>query len=602
MLREDHTPPLTSADPVSHGPTGVGVPELLPLVIGVTGHRDLLEADRPTLEARILEIFRLLRTKYPHTPLVILSPLAEGADRLVARVGLEFGAQLIAPLPMDRGAYEEDFGNPQSLAEFRELLRRSRLSFSIDGPDGDCGSSREACYARVGAYVAAHCQILISLWDGSDNGREGGTAQVVGFRLEGVPHRLAPASSPLDVPENGPVYQIVTPREGMPEPEGKLNLIVRYPGAPGVEDSMRAGFDRIFGLMDEYNRDMLELSPALAGERARSRSYMLSGEESGELPGSLASDLDRYAEADTLAQHYQRKTYRALHTLIAVVFVLAGLFQAHVHLRQVYKLDAPTDRPWYAATLIVVDRESRVYLSTLDVLYLALLGVSFERFRRARQGNYHNKYLDYRAIAEALRVQFYWRLVGIGESVADHYLRKQKGDLDWIRNAVRIGGILADREADGPPADERRRITLVMDRWVVDQERFFTGRATRAFEQSGWLRSLGNWSFHAGLFFLVIRAFAPPDHPLIISLAMALAVALLLNVYAKVTALSEHAKQYRRMSVLFAHASRQLKDLLAADRIAEARVLFRDLGRESLAENGDWVLLHRDRPLELPRV
>ena len=83
---------------------------------------------------------------------------------------------------------------------------------------------------------------------------------------------------------------------------------------------------------------------------------------------------------------------------------------------------------------------------------------------------------------------------------------------------------------------------------------------------------------------------------------LALAVVLLVNVYAKVTAFKEHAKQYRRMSSLFAHASRQLKDLMGLDNVDKARDLLRELGKESLAENGDWVLLHRERPLELPRV
>ncbi len=604
VIQDRPASPASAAQP-SDRPGSVDVPERLPLVIGVTGHRDMLERDRLSLEAKVLEIFRLLRSRHPNTPLVLLSPLAEGADQLVARVGLEFGAQLIAPLPMEIGAYEEDFGEPEALAEFRKLLGRASRAFTVAGPDAGREDSREGCYARMGAYIAAHCQILIALWDGIDNGREGGTGQVVGFKLEGVPHRFAPANSPLDIPEAGPVYQLVTPRAGQAEPERKLDLIVRYPGAPGApgdEGAMRAVYDRIFGLMDEYNRDIISLRPSLAGERATSRSYVVSEAEAGESTGPLAEDLDRYAVADTLAQHFQRKTHGALHAMIGVVFVLALLFQAHVRSRQVYKLDSASTRPWYAATVIVVDPASRVYLTTLDVLYLGLLGVAITLFRRARRGNYQNKYLDYRAIAEGHRVQFFWRLAGIGETVADHYLRKQKGDLDWIRNAVRIGDILGGREAVARPEDDRARIALVMDRWVVDQERFFTRRATRAFEQSGWLRTLANGSFYAGLIFLVIRAFAPPDHPLIITLATVLAVAILLNVYAKVTALSEHAKQYRRMSALFAHASRQLTDLLAADRVAEARGLLRDLGRESLAENGDWVLLHRERPLELPRV
>ena len=65
---------------------------------------------------------------------------------------------------------------------------------------------------------------------------------------------------------------------------------------------------------------------------------------------------------------------------------------------------------------------------------------------------------------------------------------------------------------------------------------------------------------------------------------------------------SEHAKQFGRMSILFDTADRRLEALLSAGRYADARDLIRDLGREALLENGDWVLLHRERPLEVPHA
>ena len=36
-------------------------------------------------------------------------------------------------------------------------------------------------------------------------------------------------------------------------------------------------------------------------------------------------------------------------------------------------------------------------------------------------GDYDNKYFDYRALAEGLRVQIFWRIAGLRDSVADHY-------------------------------------------------------------------------------------------------------------------------------------------------------------------------------------
>ena len=59
---------------------------VLPLVIGVTGHRDLCQQDVAALEDAVRNCLRELRGICPNTPFVLLSPLAEGADRLVARV------------------------------------------------------------------------------------------------------------------------------------------------------------------------------------------------------------------------------------------------------------------------------------------------------------------------------------------------------------------------------------------------------------------------------------------------------------------------------------------------------------------------------------
>jgi hypothetical protein len=81
----------------------------LQLFIGITGHRDLRTEDIPNLEKAIRQVFEGLARDYPHTPVFLLSPLAEGADRLAARVALEMGVSLAVPMPMPQEEYEKDF-------------------------------------------------------------------------------------------------------------------------------------------------------------------------------------------------------------------------------------------------------------------------------------------------------------------------------------------------------------------------------------------------------------------------------------------------------------------------------------------------------------
>ena len=59
-----------------------------------------------------------LRSQYPATPFVILSGLAEGAERLVARIAMEeMDAALVAVLPMPPDDYEGDFESDASKAQ-----------------------------------------------------------------------------------------------------------------------------------------------------------------------------------------------------------------------------------------------------------------------------------------------------------------------------------------------------------------------------------------------------------------------------------------------------------------------------------------------------
>ena len=62
----------------------------VPIVLGVTGHRDLPSEDADALRMNIRQFFEQLQRTYPNSPFKLISGLAEGADSLVAEVALEF--------------------------------------------------------------------------------------------------------------------------------------------------------------------------------------------------------------------------------------------------------------------------------------------------------------------------------------------------------------------------------------------------------------------------------------------------------------------------------------------------------------------------------
>jgi len=635
--------------------TNTGAPKgPLPLVLGITGHRDLRPEDGPALAAGVRGIFEELRVRYKATSLVLLSSLAEGADRLAARVALGLGARLVVPLPMDREDYENDFPTQESRTEFRELCKSSARTFVIDRVHGQHGEPREWAYLRAGAYIARNCQILIALWDGVESKKTGGTAEVVRFKLEGVPEEFDPGRGFLDHHETGPVYQIVTPRAGEPEPARMLTRVEHASAVSGGQPEAQAAAGRAFLLIDEFNRDAIALAGTAAADRERSKNYILPEHERAPLPDPLTATLERYAVADSLAVQFQRRSHRALVVILCLAFLVTCLLQMHNRLRSLFPYVDRRQRndvrhPWYSVPLVPIDVANpgnSVWLAPYDLLYLVAVAALFAFFWRVRYRDDQKKYLDYRALAEGLRVQFYWRLAGLTESASDFYLRKQKGELDWIRAAIRdldiVEGIAVPDDHD-PPGGLEHRLRLVLRHWVEGQVLYFVGvarreqvrhrrsavvqkvralllegsnptknlpgraQAQRADRLSRILQASGTALLYAvGPCFVVVRAFAPPQHGAVIFLILLATVLVLVGIYARVQAFAEHAKQYGRMGTIFAGGLRHLDSLLnpapAPVDAARVRDALRKLGQEALAESGDWALLHRERPLELPRT
>ena len=378
---------------------------VLPFVIALGGHRDLRAEDVPGLEARVTDILTGLASRYPNTPLLLLSSLAEGADRLGARVALRLGIGVVAVLPLPREEYERDFATEESRAEFADLLGRAQEWFSVDVPPG---SSRSYAYARAAAYITQRSQLVLALWDGAPVEGEAGTAPLVRFALEGVPEGYGEPKSPLDAAERRPVAHVLTPRRGAsPRAGDPLAFRWLYPEGYGSEAAAAKAFDEIWTRVEEFNRDAARtaLTPPAPG------ADLLGGAPAALLPPRLRSTLDCYARADALSIHFQGRTHRTLGWLLVLAFLAAAALQG--------------------------DPLARASEFSLNGLYVGALGAAYALWLWSRRARYQTKYLDYRALAEGLRVQIFWRLAGIPDAAADHYLRKQRSELDWIRRAMR---------------------------------------------------------------------------------------------------------------------------------------------------------------------
>lgn len=567
-----------------------------PLVIGITGHRDIRSQDRDELESAVRSIFVELRTRYRSTPFMLLSALAEGADRLAARVALSEGIRLFVPLPMKQAIYEGDF-DADFLADFRDLLSRAEGSLELPLVPGNSeesiqsnGPQRDLQYESVGKYIVQKSQILIALWDGVTTGLVGGTSSIVRFQNEGLP-----PSEPccLDPQEGFPVYHIVTPHEKNPSPEGvPFQRIVLYPNSfRGDEKKAERYYDRMFLRIDAFNEAATHSDSGLVEEISNSKGYVLKDLKEDQFSEQLRAELNRYGLADALALRFQTQkvwTERVMHGIVFFAFFLFVSFAHHLF-------------------------EDPLFL--MLSLVLVLLGSVWQYLFRKRDGD--TRVEDYRAMAEGLRVRFFWRLVGVSDSVTDHYLGKQRSELDWIRNGFRGWDVHSDSASTDPAQDVAGRIEKAQKYWIRDQQKYFHDSSERDEKRLEWIEIGGQVLVFIALITgatLLALAFRPswqtPLHCeaftfskfecrdlLIVLVESALAAAALLHNYGNVMAYREHAKQYKRMEAVFSQAFSVLPTI--ADP-GVARQCIKKLGMEALRESGDWVLLHRERPLDVP--
>ncbi|HUR32394.1 MAG TPA: hypothetical protein VM032_01270 [Vicinamibacterales bacterium] len=615
-----HAPSPASRHPHHHDTRGP-----LPIVVGVTGHRDLRPEDLSALSSSVTRILQEVREAHPHTPLLLLSPLAEGSDRLVARVALDIGVRLVVPLPLPQELYEQDFSSDGSRAEFRQLLARAESSYVLplmkgNTADGirDHGEQRNRQYAQVGALIARLSQVFLALWDGrtgaGHDDKVGGTGEVVRFRLEGVPTRYEPAANPLTLSSSGPVYHIVAPRAGQPLPDRALTHTLLMPTRQTA-----ASFEELQGWMDQFNSDALEFREQMAAQRASSKAQLLQVKEEAlsdavfALPHSARITLERYAVADTLAVYFAGLTRSATRKMFSWVFISALFFNLFHSLPHGHLPEHPS----------LQER-----LIAMPWLLLAFLGASiiasYWISRDVEEQDYQNKHQDYRALAEALRIQFFWHVAGVPENVVDHYLRKQRGALEWIRSALRAWDAesLAYESTEAAAPVTSAQLSYVAQHWVSEQRNYYASKARR--EQATLeaeerkIDLLVRVSVALALLLAVVLTVPllvpihalesikhiveePWTHGIIMIVIVTLAVtAGLRHSYNQQMARSEHAKQFGRMAELFDTAEQHLTSQLKDGEMAHATALLKELGQEALEENGDWVMLHRERPLEVP--
>lgn len=513
----------------------------LSIVVGVTGHRDVAPEDEAPLRGTFARVLAQLQHACPHSPLLVLSGLATGADSLAAEEAIERGIPVIACLPMPVEEYEKDF-TPAQLERFRKLLAACART-TVTSPTRDGG------YVATGRFIAKYSHLLVAFWDTQTSRGAGGTADVIEMRLGEKQASAADIEAMEYLPDVGPVDIIVTPRQSATRPTDPYSLTRTYPKdlAP---DSASAYFTVILTRIDTYNADL-----------ARTR---VSNAQGG-IEGLMEC-------TDAAANRLQRRT-----NFFQMILLICAFFAAAVQVIGIFN----------------------------PMFKVAALAVAFAAYGLARRNDYENRYQDYRAIAEGLRVQAAWYCAGLTHRLVDSaYLRMQASELQWIRLALRFFYLLYCE--DRVFADASYEHPVCQD-WVRSQWEYYGRAGRRAARLKGRLDRISSLALALGvacsivfgvLYYAVHLRTALTVNLVTVPFVMAAVLKALFTHYDEKQNLAGNARRYERMFGIFERARRNLQEIARGGAGDPVEILF-DLGRAALAEHADWLLMRRDRPLRV---
>jgi hypothetical protein len=197
----------TAGEPVARSPGGSeailaqGHPGKRPLPskvvvrIGVTGSPAIPDAHVAGISDRVRIVLHRIKgaadCAAAHWPsqlgsaeaaLRLISPLGEGADRIVATVAAEFAADLQCPLPAPTDEYKETFSDDDSRRFFEQQIERATAILELDGrltPGAVQSFETEESYANARDVVLQNSDLLLAIFSPGDNRPFGDPAEVV---------------------------------------------------------------------------------------------------------------------------------------------------------------------------------------------------------------------------------------------------------------------------------------------------------------------------------------------------------------------------------------------------------------------------------------
>ncbi len=577
----------------------------IPLLVGVVGHRDLLVEQLPDLRAAVTQVLESLKAAEPGVRIKLLSSMADGADLLAADAASQLGIDVIALLPFSHAQCRADLETDSARARFDEIMSRAeRLELST--PEGstskdfkDDPALREQQFVRAGVILARYSAVLIAIWDGQDTAHAAGTARVVDFRRGEAASGDSVRGYGLDPlllgRDNDLTYEIRCSRRSTAR-AGETPPGVRVLGFAGRGTSYRPlargippSLQTLLKRTGEFNGDVADFRDEIARSGRR-----LAPPTPYEIPQALRYIDELFRASDWLGSYFRRAFTRALAARYALWAVLAFLLL--------------TFKKNY---------EGSLGLASISGV-LAIFAVGWVLAFWAHRREWHRRFVDYRGLAEGLRVEFFWELAGVrsqfdGTFAHESFLQNQDVELEWIRAAMRSVSL---RCALYPRSSWPNGFAHAFAAWIGDpdpvngsgQLQYYRMRRLALHRRQEHAEHIAQAMLVGGLIMGVtlavdsaLRVFgapfltASPRTGLVWGLALLTVYGAIFEIYLHEKADRLLIRQYRYMDSLFSFAADELRSGRSEPEKLE---ILRSLGHACLAEHAQWILAHRDKRIE----
>ena len=580
-------------------------PLRLPVIVSFSGHRDILDTEIPHIHESIKRIFIDLAQKYPNTNFILCSGMASGSDQeaVLAMYHLKKEKKEIAKrlrilglLPMPKEHYYKDFKTIKEKKTFEKTLELADEIFEMPMLE----SERDEQYMEQTRYLVRRSQILIAAWNGRE-GLKGGT----GDSVHQFEDKYSESRTVIQIAEGDSNSTIVLNRvlhipckriqdQTLPD-EGKPITHASNLGNQSLHESIK--------LIDSANQ---ELSTSETLRKIQPEKWTVN------LGTSIQKTHLEFKIFDKLANFYQVRRKR--HWKIVLWILSLGLL--------CYELSAfgPISDIFNNLKTYPIFKNSNYFFL---LLYPILLGVAYGFFKFVEilnKSDSKTKYLDYRAIAEGLRVQQFWDIAGIKDCVADHYFEQNSAIMRWIQDV--IGNLNFSPKKEITPGKENR--DLIMNLWIKNQITYMVNSKNREVSHRKKLDNLANFL----IVLAIIIAFVPAligifewqaNFPIIsvwdlpistfdiieqisgFYIGAGVMLAGLVMYHRDKLELDEEIRLKQLSLDIFLDAKRRMTHALEMKKnLNEWEKMVSNLGEAVLTEHSEWYKMHRSHPASIP--